>query len=186
MELTESFRRAVEQSGIIVAGVKPDQLDLPTPCDEFDVRALSNHMIGGLLMFDSGARGTSIEMESLTRDFVANSATAEFDKAASQLNEALGKDGVLMSKWELPFATMPGMIAAGIGIIEAVQHGWDLAKATGQTASFDPELIEICMRTAKMMPEEQARNANVFGPEQPAPQGASPADELAAFLGRTV
>lgn len=91
-----------------------------------------------------------------------------------------------MNKWELPFGSMPGMIAVGIGIMESVQHGWDLAKATGQTPSFDTELLEICMRTAKMMPEEQARNPRVFGPEQSAPEGAPLADQLAAFLGRTV
>ena len=186
MELTDAFAKAVETSGILVANVKPDQLGSATPCTEFDVKALANHMVGGLLMFDSAARGTSIDMEALTRDFVAAGAADEYDKAASTLGEVLSQDDVLKGKWELPFGSMPGMIAIGIGIIEAVQHGWDLARATGQTVTFDSEITEIAMRTAKMMPVEQARNPRVFGPELPAPQGASLQDELAAFLGRTV
>lgn len=186
MDLTTAYQQAALQAGTIVAGVSSDQLTLPTPCTEFDVHALVNHMVGGLYMFDAAARAASIEMSALEHDFVADGMTDSYNKASAQLQEALGAEGVIMGKWEMPFGTMPGMIAIGIGIIESVQHGWDLAKATGQSAAFDNELLEICMRTAKMMPVEQSRNPRVFGPEQPAPDGATLADELAAFLGRTV
>ncbi len=186
MELTTAYQQAAQQAGKIVAGVTPDQFALPTPCSEFDVKALVNHMIGGLYMFDAAARSTSIQMAELEKDFVQDGAATAYEQAANQLCETVGVDGVIMNKWELPFGSMPGMIAVGIGIMESVQHGWDLAKATGQTPSFDTELLEICMRTAKMMPEEQARNPRVFGPEQSAPEGAPLADQLAAFLGRTV
>ncbi len=186
MDLATAYQTAAQQTGRIVAGVSTDQLVLPTPCTEFDVHALLNHMVGGLHMFDAAARSTSIDMAKLEHDFVSDGIADSYDRAAAQLGTSLGAEGVIMNKWDMPWGTMPGMIAVGIGIIESIQHGWDLARATGQSAGFDDELIEIAMRTAKMMPVEQARNPRVFGPEQPSPANATPADELAAFLGRTV
>lgn len=186
MDLNNAYQLAVKQTGLLVANVSADQLSLPTPCTDFDVRGLLNHIIGGLQMFDAAARSTSIDMAALEHDFVGDGLPSAYDESAAKLIEALDDQSVIMNKWEMPWATMPGMIAVGVGIIEAVQHGWDLAKATGQTTAFDSELIEISMRTAKMMPEEQARNPRVFGPEQSAPDNASSSDQLAAFLGRSV
>ena len=44
----ELHQRAMTQTGSIVAAVEPGQLTLPTPCPEYDVRALLSHMVGGL------------------------------------------------------------------------------------------------------------------------------------------
>jgi uncharacterized protein (TIGR03086 family) len=51
------YRRALLNTGRIVVGVRPEQLRLPTPCSDWDVRLLLNHIIGGNLMFAEVARG---------------------------------------------------------------------------------------------------------------------------------
>ena len=44
--------------GGVVAGIRPDQLDAPTPCDDFTVRGVLDHMIGGAAVFAAAYRGT--------------------------------------------------------------------------------------------------------------------------------
>ena len=51
------YRRALLNTGRIVVGVRPEQLALPTPCRDWDVRLLLNHIIGGNHMFAEVARG---------------------------------------------------------------------------------------------------------------------------------
>ena len=47
MDIVELYERALDQAGQIVAGVSPDQFGLPTPCSEWDVRTLLEHVVGG-------------------------------------------------------------------------------------------------------------------------------------------
>ncbi|MGH9273687.1 MAG: maleylpyruvate isomerase N-terminal domain-containing protein, partial [Acidimicrobiales bacterium] len=56
MDPISVLRKAVDQTGRIVAGVKPEQLAVPTPCDDWDLRALLNHTIGVVEMFDDAAQ----------------------------------------------------------------------------------------------------------------------------------
>jgi uncharacterized protein (TIGR03086 family) len=186
MDPTDILLRSVDQTGKIVAGVKPDQLSLSTPCTEFDVKTLLNHTVGALKMFLAGARGEQLDMGAFSQDLVGDDPAGAYDKTAAEFREALGQPGVLEKTWNMPFGQLPGMMCAGIGTVEFVQHGWDIAKATGQQADFDPELTEAAFTTARMMPAEQVRNANVYGPEVEAPPDAPAHDRLAAFLGRTL
>src|SRR4051794_40745996 len=41
------YARATEQAAALIRTVRPEQLDGPTPCTEFDVRALLGHVVGG-------------------------------------------------------------------------------------------------------------------------------------------
>jgi len=71
MDSIETFTRAVDQTGRIVAAVKPDQLGDPTPCADWDVRALLNHTIGGVYMFDDAAQGKELDVARFEQDVVA-------------------------------------------------------------------------------------------------------------------
>ena len=56
----ETFRQALDQAGAAVAGMKPEQLGDRTPCSEFDVATLANHLIGAVLRAGSIARGVPV------------------------------------------------------------------------------------------------------------------------------
>ena len=64
-------------------------------------------------------------------------------------------------------------------------HTWDLATATGQQRNLDPDLVTFIEKTLRALPVPQGEQSP-FGTEQPAPEGATAADQLAAYLGRTV
>jgi uncharacterized protein (TIGR03086 family) len=66
-------------------------------------------------------------------------------------------------------------------------HGWDVAKATGQSTDLDPELAAELLEGARLAIPDAFRGPDTqapFGPEQPVPANATNADKLAAFLGR--
>ena len=88
----------------------------------------------------------------------------------------------------LPFGQMPGSAFVGLAATDTFTHGWDLAKATGQSTDLDPELAAQLLAGAKqaISPAFRGPEPKPFGPEQTAPAGATNADQLAAFLGRTV
>src|SRR5207237_9191284 len=107
MEPINLFLRAIDQTGRIVAGVKPDQLGLPTPCAEWDVRALLNHTIGAAQMFSDAAQGKPFEMARFATDLVGDDPAAAYDQAAAQVREAVGKPGVLGQTLTLPCGPLP-------------------------------------------------------------------------------
>jgi uncharacterized protein (TIGR03086 family) len=89
----------------------------------------------------------------------------------------------------MPFGQMPGAAVLGLATTDTFQHTWDLAKATGRSTDIAPELAGALLGQAKQMIQPAFRGDDgvaPFGAEQPCPDGASPADQLAAFLGRKV
>jgi uncharacterized protein (TIGR03086 family) len=70
---------------------------------------------------------------------------------------------------------------------DVLTHAWDIAKATGQSTDLDPELAAEALEASRMRIQPAFRGpGRPFAAEQPAPEGAPVADQLAAFLGRTV
>jgi uncharacterized protein (TIGR03086 family) len=184
MDPTSIFKRSIDQTGRIVAGVKPDQLSATTPCSDWDVRALLNHTIAAVQMFDTAARGGEFDGSNFAADQVGSDPAASYESAAAKLRDAVEQPGVLEAMWNMPFGTVPGMMAIGFATLELAQHGWDIARATGQDPDFDPDVTETAFSTAKMAPAEFVRIPTVFGPESDCPPDAPAHDQLAAFVGR--
>jgi uncharacterized protein (TIGR03086 family) len=100
---------------------------------------------------------------------------------------AFEADGAMERMMKLPFGEMPGSAFVNIATGDAFTHGWDLAKATGQSTDLDPALaaellaiVRVALPESFRGPEGQAP----FGPVVEAPAGAPAADQLAAFMGR--
>ncbi|GAA1179490.1 maleylpyruvate isomerase family mycothiol-dependent enzyme [Ornithinimicrobium humiphilum] len=69
---------------------------------------------------------------------------------------------------------------------DVFMHTWDLARATGQDETLDPEMARELREGMESMPEEVLRGSGQFGPPQPAPEGADEGQRLMAFTGRRV
>ena len=86
---------------------------------------------------------------------------------------------------EVPWGKVPGRIAVCGYVQEILTHGWDLARATGQATELDPELAVWVLAIARRILPAEPRGGGVpFGPVVPAPPGAGPYAQLAAWLGR--
>jgi uncharacterized protein (TIGR03086 family) len=186
MDSVTLFQRAVDQTGRIVAAVDINNLPATSPCTEWDTRQLLNHTIATVEMFDRAAQALPFDPSEYERDCIGSDPGASYEAKASNLRDTLSKPESLTGNWTMPFGETPGPMAISIATMEVFQHGWDVARATGQQADFDPDVTEAAFATARMMPAEMVRVPGVFGPEQDCPDGAPAHDQLAAFLGRQV
>ncbi len=165
-----------------VKGIKPDQMGDQTPCAEFKVKDLLNHLIGGLEMLRTAATGGKATAPE--GNVVGDNPAAQYDEGRTKLLDALKSDPEVLSKtWSMPFGEMPGAMMAGIAFMEHVTHAWDVRKATGQSTDLPEDLVNETMELVKPM-DAMLRMPGVCGPAVEVPDSASPSDKLAAFMGR--
>ena len=166
----------------IVARIRADQWERPTPCDGVDVRSLVNHLVAGNLAFAGLVTGTEPPVRDA--DHLGDDPFFAFRASADELVAALRTPDVHSQTYTLPFGDVPGAALAGIRITECLGHGWDLARATGQVPDFPDDVAARGLAGARSQLRE--RSPGPFGAEQPVHPGAPAIDRLAAFLGRSV
>ena len=178
------FAAAVADADRIIAGITPAQLDDPTPCAEWDVRTLLNHLVGGNRMFLAMARDEP--MPDRSRPFIGDDPLAAFRASAADLTEAFSAPGfaesTVTTMW---FGEVSGRALVGMRRNEHLLHGWDLAVATAQPRDFDPAVVAAAAEGLRARPIPRG-GGHMFAEEQPVPAGASEVDALAAFTGRRV
>jgi len=178
--------RAMAQTEAIVAAIEPSQLGLPTPCAEYDVRALLSHIVGGLNRVAIVGEGGDALARPARADGVPDDGwPAAYQAASQRARQAWADDAKLDALVEVPWGKIPGRFAIAGYIQEILTHGWDLAKATGQPTERDPELAFFALAGAKRILPPEARGDDIpFGPVVPVPPDAAPYAQLAAWLGR--
>lgn len=182
--------RALHSTLAIVAKVQPAQLDAPTPCVSWDVRALINHVTGTARWWAGTLTGAVADGAGPdSTDYAAGDYVAAYEQSTQIALAAFGADGALDRPVRLAFGEYPGAVVLGMAATEQFTHGWDLARAAGQHTDLDPELAAELLGVARLAITDDFRGPGgqaLFGPVREAPAGASPADQLAAFLGRAV
>jgi uncharacterized protein (TIGR03086 family) len=182
----EVLAQAQDVARNVLAGVERDQLDLETPCKDWKVRNLIDHLVGS----QHWARCT-IEGQDMT-ETGDGSADGDyqgaFAAAAASALAAFSEDGAMERTVNPGFGDMPAAALLGLATTDTFTHAWDLAKATGQDTDLAPELAGALLAQSQqaIAPAFRSDEGTIFGPEQPAPEGAPAADRLAAFLGRHV
>ena len=182
--LLEVYRRAADFAVRIVGGVRRDQLGDATPCAEWTVRMVLNHVVAGNLFFVHLATGSPPPERGA--DHLGNDPWAVFRGSVHAVTAVFEADGFLDRVMTAPFGDASGRQLVEMRRNELTVHAWDIARATGQSTDFDPEVIAACTASYKSSPWLSDRTGAPFDLEQPAPPGASNADRLAAFLGRKV
>ncbi len=184
---TAPYEQAIAAAKSVLAGVKPDQLKAKTPCASWAVSELVNHMVGGQMWFATVAKGEAAS-DAAAPDFSAGDFKTTFAKGSADSLAAFNADGAMDKTMQLPWGPMKGSEFLGLAAVDTFAHAWDLARATGQNTDLNPELAAGLLVGSRAGISHAFRGPEgaPFGPEQKAPAGASKADELAAFLGRTV
>ena len=183
------MKRVVEQTGTVVDGIRADQLGGKTPCEEWSVRDVINHITGGATMFAECVEHGSVPDERLGQlmagDNLGEDYKGSFHAAADRAVATFDAPGAMDKMVKLPFGEMPAGIALNIAVFDVTTHACDLARATGQKVA-DEELLETALAIGQQMIGPDMRQPGVFEAERSAPDGADAATRLLAFAGRKV
>jgi uncharacterized protein (TIGR03086 family) len=184
-DIAELHARALAATSTIVRGIAADQLDRPTPCEGWDVRGLLDHVVGGNRWVVELVGGKTIEEvgDRLDGDQLGDDLVAAYESSAKAAADAFFAPGALQAPVAVSYGPVPGEVYAGHRFIDVLIHGWDLATATGQDATLDPELVAAC--DAVVAPQAQLlAGSGMFGTHVEPPADASPQTRLLARLGR--
>ncbi|MFC4536037.1 TIGR03086 family metal-binding protein [Sphaerisporangium dianthi] len=177
--ILDGCARVLADVGELVAAVPPGHLGDPTPCEDWDVRALLDHLVWENLLWTSLAEG--VPRSDFAADHLGGDHVAAFRAAAEATMAAFGRPGMLTRR----YGPAPGWRLVEQVVIEMIVHGWDLATAIGRPADLVPDVATAIMPSVREIYGDLPRTpGGSFAPERPAPVGATPADRLAAYLGR--
>lgn len=172
------------KTGDLVEGVGTDLLSLPTPCHDYDVEALVDHLVGWLLLFESGCHGRSHDGDPGRYKCGADPA-AEFRAAAADLVAGWERYGFDREVAVTGSRKLPAETVFNMTLMEYMTHGWDLAVATGRPVPFtEAEAAETLTRAEATLPPQYRGENMPFGEIVPVDGNAPAVDRLVAFLGR--
>lgn len=181
MDITKHHRRAVENFAQKVQQVSDDQWDAQTPCTEWDVRALVNHVVGEELWVKPLVDGKTIEDvgTDFDGDVLGDDPRATAAASATEASDSFDRgvrDDVTV---HLSFGDTPAAEYAMQLTADHLIHGWDLAAATGMDRAMHPELVSVVAEWFASQ-EEMWRASGAIGPRAEL-TGDPQADLLAAF-----
>lgn len=183
--MLDAIDRGLAVTGAVVSRVHADQWSLPTCCADWDVRAVTNHLVGGFTLLAGTLANGRLDGD-FDRDWLGSNPTAAYQSAAQAVSAAWHSPGAQQSPVTLTFGTVPAPLAMVIHLTEVLVHGADIAVATGSQDLIDEELCAGLLTTMHRIGVDNFRVPGIFGPAVPVdPQ--SPAHlRLMAYLGRTV
>lgn len=186
MDVPALHRRAVQEFGQRVAEIRDDQWHLSTPCTEWDVRALVNHVVGEDRWTPPLLEGRTIEDvgDRFSGDLLGDEPAAAWDEASTEATAAVGAAGAMERTVHLSFGDVPGREYALQLFADHLIHAWDLARAIGADERLDPELVQACATWFDVQ-EEAYRSGGAIGPLQATSETADDQARLLARFGRT-
>ena len=181
----DQLREAQEVFRKVLTNVRPEQMSLPTPDDEWDVRALINHIVLGNIWAAENVKTGSAPRPS--GDVIGDrDPLAAYTASADAMMASFEQPGAMGRMVTMPFGEMPAAGLAGFRFVDLVVHAWDLAKATGQDTDLAPDLCEAALAMSRQRMANMDRANMPFKDEVAVSADAPAADQLAGFLGKQV
>ena len=182
MDVISALELSYDQTAKLVAGLTPVQLDAPSPCADWDVRATLNHLLGATWMFTLVNQGQSADEDA--GDVLGDDASLAVTAAAKENIASWRQPGAFEGNRSYVFGTFPATGAALLNLEEVVVHNWDVAKGTGQELVVDPAVGQMVYDWGVSIPLDDFRDHGAFGPEVAVSASASIIDRLVGLLGR--
>ncbi|MEU6082449.1 TIGR03086 family metal-binding protein [Streptomyces sp. NPDC047108] len=185
MELLDAFDAGLEEFGRRVHRVRDDQWPADTPCADWSVRDLVNHLVGEHLWAPWLLRGATLAEvgDRFDGDVLGDDPVAAWDTAAVESKAAFHRPGALESEVHTSGGPTPAEEYAWQMVTDLAVHAWDLARGIGDDATLEQDLASEVY--AYIEPRADAwRGYGVFGPAVKVQDAAPVQDRLVALLGR--
>jgi uncharacterized protein (TIGR03086 family) len=189
MDILELDRAAVLESVRILEAAGPIDWTIATPCHQWTLRQLVEHMTAQHHGFAAAARGGSELAD--WQPVPLDDPLGAYRASAAAVIEAFGEPGVLVRHFTLPeittAITFPGRVAVGFHFLDYVAHSWDVAAALGKVVEPSPEAAEAALTIALSVPDDERRRTPdaQFQPSLQAAPGATTFELFLRALGRS-
>ncbi|MGY1839727.1 MULTISPECIES: TIGR03086 family metal-binding protein [unclassified Modestobacter] len=185
----QAVRSAAELADSALAAVRPEHLSARTPCADFDVRALLDHLAWAALISQRSATRMPLDppasgrpapfLDGLPPEQWAAAIVPELDAAADAWADRAAWEGDTV----LGGATVPAAVVGPLMLSEFVLHGWDLARAVGAPLFVSAGLARTTLTAVEQL-APMGRDGGWYGPAVPVPADANPLDRALALAGR--
>jgi uncharacterized protein (TIGR03086 family) len=189
VDIRPQYFRVLDRATEIINGVTADQLDLPTPCADWNLDRLLAHIVGQNHGFADAAEGAR-ELAVFADRPVGDDPAGANARSVERLRSAYSGADVMDRLVHLPEITTARDFPAGLAIsfqyIDSIVHGWDVGRTIGAEVIFDDDLLEIGWEVAQAVPggEGRIRPGSMFAPEL-ADDHHALLDRILAWLGRS-
>lgn len=170
------FAGAVATADTAIAAVTPEQMALPTPCPDFDVRALLGHL---LVVLDRvallGEGNDPMALPSAHTGIADDAWHREWMARAHRVQTAWTDPARLTAEMVLPWVTAPGAAHLAMYTAELTVHTWDLAHATGQSVAWRDDVVGVALAASlqALQPGDREAGFEAMRPHLPAPLAAN-------------
>jgi uncharacterized protein (TIGR03086 family) len=183
-DYTEALEAMLRGAHATIKLVGNDQLSAPTPCAEFDVRGVLNHMCTWLHVFDGSVNERPLDIDPTT--YALESGWAESFAASAAGLLAGAREKGFDRTIQMTQNALPGEMVRDMLLMEYITHGIDLAKATGNGHTFTEDQAKIAREAAARIIQPMYRGdaAGMFHDIVEVAPDSNEFDKLFAFLGR--
>jgi uncharacterized protein (TIGR03086 family) len=184
-DLPDLHEKALTATRAVVANVASDQWSAPTPCGDWDVREVVNHIVGGNWWVAPLLSGHTIADvgDRLDGDVLGDDPLAAYDQSAGEADAVFHRPDAMAAPANVSYGPVPGEVYCGHRFLDVLIHGWDVAKATGQHTDLPDELVEGAWEVVR--PQlDLLKASGMFGTEMAVPDDAASQVKLLAVLGR--
>ena len=188
--MTIDLQPAAQRMAQLVRNVSQEQLAVPTPCPEYTLGDLLEHVAGLSLAFEAAARKD-------TSSAGAQGPSGDARRLDEDWRERIpARLDALAAAWDVPDAwsgmtsaggvDLPGEVAGLVALDELVIHGWDVARSSEQRYDVDPASLEAVHGFVAQFsgPGHEAEREGLFGPEVEVAADAPLLDRVVAMAGR--
>ncbi|MBA2807605.1 TIGR03086 family protein [Streptomyces sp. KM273126] len=181
-----AFAEVIDTVAHLVEAVEEEQWSAPTPCTDWNVQQLVDHLVAGQHTF-AVVMGVEPPLPALDAAPAPEALKETFRTSAAALAAAFEGPGALERTVQAPIGEVPGAVALHLQTVEHLVHGWDLAQAIGEKALFDHTTVEREIEFARGLVAQLPSGPGApFTRSRTAPEDATAIDRLAALLGRDI